>query len=153
MVSPNTATPATVRQVNRAILLNLIRTHQPVSRIQLSALTGIYRSNVSFIVEELVQEGLVREERGKPQGRGRVPMFLSLDPDGFRVAGISIRAGETVAALADLTGRILESTAFRTPKSPEVWVEHFQASLERLRSSSSRKPGDIHHICVSVPGM
>lgn len=153
MVSPNTATPATVRQVNRAILLNLIRTHQPVSRIQLSALTGIYRSNVSFIVEELIQEGLVREQRGKPLGRGRVPMFLSLDPDGFRVVGVSIRAGETVLALADLTGRIMQSTSFRTPKSPATWVDHFRSSLDRFRASSGPATSTFHQVCISVPGM
>ncbi len=153
MVSPNTATPATVRQVNRAILLNLIRTHQPISRIQLSTLTGIYRSNVSFIVEELIQEGLVSERRGKPEGRGRVPMFLSLNPDGFQVVGVSIRAGETVSAVADLTGRILQSTSFRTPKSPAVWLEHFRTSLARLHSAAGPGPDTFHHLCVSVPGM
>jgi predicted NBD/HSP70 family sugar kinase len=146
--APSTATPASVRQVNRAILLNLIRMHQPVSRIQLSALTGIYRSNVSFIVEELLRDGLVREERGQPSGRGRVPMLLSLNPDGCRVVGVSIRAGETVAALADLTGRVLDTASFRTPKTPKGWVERFERALSGLC-----EPAAIQHLCISVPGM
>ena len=151
--SPSTATPASVRQVNRAILLNLIRMHQPVSRIQLSALTGIYRSNVSFIVEELLAESLVREERGRPAGRGRVPMFLSLNPDGCRVVGVSIRAAETVAALAGLTGRVLDSAAFRTPKTPKAWLEHFRRAIEKLCGGARRWAAGIQHICISVPGM
>lgn len=151
--SPSTATPASVRKVNRAILLNLIRTHQPVSRIQLSALTGIYRSNVSFIVEELLAEGLVREERGQPSGRGRVPMFLSLNPDGCRVVGVSIRAAETVAALADLTGQVLDSVSFRTPKTPKSWLDNFRRCMDRLHGQSARQAPGIQHICISVPGM
>jgi predicted NBD/HSP70 family sugar kinase len=151
--SPSTATPASVRKVNRAILLNLIRTHQPVSRIQLSALTGIYRSNVSFIVEELLREGLVREERGRPSGRGRVPTFLSLNPDGRRVVGVSIRAAETVAALADLTGEVLGRVRFRTPKTAQSWLGNFRRCLERLRGESARQAPGIQHICISVPGM
>lgn len=146
--TPSTATPASVRKVNRAILLNLIRMHQPVSRIQLSALTGIYRSNVSFIVEELLSEGLVREERGHPSGRGRVPMFLSLNPDGCRVVGVSIRADQTVAALADLTGRILNSSTFPTPKTPKAWVDRFERALKEMC-----EPAAIQHIAISVPGM
>lgn len=151
--SPSTATPASVRKVNRAILLNLIRTHQPVSRIQLSALTGIYRSNVSFIVEELLAERLVCEERGQPSGRGRVPMFLSLNPDGCRVVGASIRAAETVTALADLTGRVLVSSTFRTPKTPKAWLEQFLRAIEKLRGAADRQPAGIQHICISAPGM
>lgn len=151
--SPNTATPATVRQVNRAILLNLIRIHQPLSRVKLSDLTGIYRSNVSFIVEELVEEGLVREERSTPSGRGRVPMLLSLNPDGFRVLGVSIRAAATVLSLADLTGKVIESATFATPKSPATWVEHFRRSLESLRPRGESHGAEIRHICISAPGM
>ena len=58
-----TATPSTVRDVNRRIILNLIRLHQPISRADLSAQTGISRSNISEIVDELVLMGMVKEKQ------------------------------------------------------------------------------------------
>jgi hypothetical protein len=45
-----TAAHAAIRDVNRSVLLNLIRDYRPVSRAQLSELSGIVRSNVSEIV-------------------------------------------------------------------------------------------------------
>lgn len=151
--SPRTATPATVRRVNRAILFNIIRSHGPISRAQLSAATGIHRSNVSFIVQELIDEGFLREERSTPAGRGRVPLLLSLNPDGFQVVGVSIRVEETVLCLADLTGQILTSSSFLTPKSPARWLERLYESLDALRSHSKGSVASIRQICVSVPGM
>src|SRR3954447_22583825 len=86
----HTATPSSVRDVNRSIVLNLVRLYQPISRVDLSNRTGIFRSSVSAIVDELVNDGLLLEKRAQPSGRGRVPVDLSLNPNGFRVLGVSI---------------------------------------------------------------
>ena len=100
----HTATPSTVRAINRSIILNLIRLHQPISRAELSHRTGIFRSNISDIVEELIAQELVVEKRGRPIGPGRVPMLLSLNSDGARVLAVSVRPSETLVAAAGLTG-------------------------------------------------
>src|SRR6185312_2007679 len=94
------------RDANRSIILNLIRLRQPISRAALSEQTGIYRSNVSGIVEDLIARDLVTERKGKPEGRGRVPIFLSLKADGFQVLGINMRPHKTSVALAGLTGEV-----------------------------------------------
>jgi hypothetical protein len=43
------ATSETARDINRRIVLNLIRKHQPVSRADLSRFSGLQRSTVSVI--------------------------------------------------------------------------------------------------------
>ena len=58
-----TATTGSVRDINRSILLNLVRSEQPISRADLSRRTGMFRSNVSAIIDELVNEGMLTEER------------------------------------------------------------------------------------------
>ena len=45
-----------VRDFNRRIVLNLIRTRQPVSRAELARLSGLQRSTISLIVEQLIDE-------------------------------------------------------------------------------------------------
>src|SRR5262245_38103369 len=84
-----TATPSTVRQVNRSIVLNLIRVYQTISRVDLSRRTGISRSNVSDIVDELLQQGYLTEEQAVPVGRGRVPLLISLNRRSHLVVGVS----------------------------------------------------------------
>ena len=64
-INPNNfklATRGTSREINRQIALTLIRTHQPVSRAELSRLMETNRANVTLLINELLEEGLVREE-------------------------------------------------------------------------------------------
>lgn len=151
---PYTATPSTIRDVNRSILLNLIRIHQPVSRARLSTMTGIFRSNVSDIVEQLLEQHLVVEKRAKPAGRGRVPLMLRLNGGGFRAIAVSVRPSTTTLALTGLTAEFEDRTDFPTPASPAELVERIAAEVENLRTTSRPrlKPASSQ-IAISVPGL
>src|SRR5215472_5273898 len=46
----------TARDINKRIVLNLIRQHQPISRAGLSRRSGLQRSTVSAITEQLISE-------------------------------------------------------------------------------------------------
>src|SRR5215813_9298878 len=101
-----TASTEVVRHINRRIVLNLIRTRQPLSRAELARISGMQRSTISLIVEELVAEEWVVEG---PQGRlprGRRPTFLRLNENRV-IIGVDIRPIHTTVALADANGRFL----------------------------------------------
>lgn len=146
----NGATPSTARQINRSIVLNLVRIHQPISRIELSNRTGIFRSNVSAIVDELVSDGLLIEQRAVPKGPGRVPVNLFLNPDGFRVLGISIRTFQTRVASSGLTGQIDTTVSFPTPHHPAAFVKELAKAIRRIRSESKN---GFQEVGISVPGL
>ena len=55
------AKQGTSREINRQIVLTLIRTHQPVSRADLSRLMDTNRANITFLVNELLEENWIRE--------------------------------------------------------------------------------------------
>jgi len=57
------ATSETARDINRRIILNLIRTHQPISRAELSRYSGLQRSTVSTITEQLIAIALTISDR------------------------------------------------------------------------------------------
>ncbi|HWQ54007.1 MAG TPA: ROK family transcriptional regulator [Bryobacteraceae bacterium] len=150
----HSATPSSIRAVNRAILLNLIRLQAPISRAGLSERTGIFRSNVSEIVDELIESGLVREKRAVPVGRGRVPFHLYLNDAGFRVLGISIRPDKTHAAYAGLGGEIQNSLSFATPKTPRGLMNELRLAIREMRSWIPDASGHLfEQICVSIPGL
>src|SRR5436305_12748178 len=100
-----TATPSSVRAVNRSIMLDLIRRHQPISRAGLARLTGIFRSSVYDIVEELLAHGLVAEAKDKGQRtRGRAPISLRLNESTMQVLGLNISPVYSQLAYAGLKG-------------------------------------------------
>jgi predicted NBD/HSP70 family sugar kinase len=150
----STASPSTIRDINRSILLNLIRLHQPVSRARLAVMTGMFRSSISDIVKELVDAGLLIEKRATPEGRGRVPVMLSLNDRGFEVIGVSVRFDQTTVAVAGLTGKTGERLSFATPQAPAELATRIAAAAAKLSAESEeQRSRSIQQIGVSVPGL
>ena len=150
----STASPSTIRDINRSILLNLIRLHQPVSRARLAVMTGMFRSSISDIVKELVDAGLLIEKRATPEGRGRVPVMLSLNDRGFEVIGVSVRFDQTTVAVAGLTGKSGERLSFATPQMPAELVSQIAAAAAKLSAGGgAQRSRSIQQIGVSVPGL
>src|ERR671929_1008852 len=96
------ATSETARDINRRIMLNLIRRHQPISRADLARHTGLQRSTVSVITEQLIKERWVTEGASGHAPRGRKPRFLHLNKERVGIIGVNIRPATTTLALADL---------------------------------------------------
>src|SRR5437773_551016 len=96
----------TSREINKQIALTLIRTHQPVSRADLSRLMETNRANVTFLVNELLDENLVREgDKGCEKVRGRKPTFLFLNSQGSFAVAVDVRVTKTFLMMTDSIGR------------------------------------------------
>src|SRR6202790_1579318 len=93
-----TASSEIIRDINRGIVLNLIRTRQPISRADLARVSGLQRSTISLIVEELIEAQWVREGPTGRLPRGRRPTFLRLNDDRM-IIGVDIRPVQTTVAL------------------------------------------------------
>jgi len=89
------ATSETARDINRRIVLNLIRSHQPISRADLARHSGLQRSTVSVIAEQLIEQRWVTEGANGHTLRGRRPRFLHLNKERVGVIGINIRPATT----------------------------------------------------------
>ena len=50
------ASSETARDINRSVVLNLIRRRQPISRADLARVSGLQRSTVSLITKQLIRE-------------------------------------------------------------------------------------------------
>jgi predicted NBD/HSP70 family sugar kinase len=147
------ASPSSVRAVNRSIVLELIRRRQPVSRADLARLTGIFRSSVSDIVDELVAEELVAEERAVSSKRGRVPISLRLNDSGYSVLGLNIRPHHCQIAYAGLSGQIQQTWTFRTPSSPDQLVHGVSKTIKRIREDLGMPPSQtFRKMGISIPG-
>ena len=103
-----------LRSTNRAIVLNFIRYHQPIARVEIAQRTGLQRSTVSLIVDDLIRDGSILEQRATSLRRGGVPRLLSINTGGHTAIGIDIELSEVTVALADMmeaspTGRFSNS--------------------------------------------
>lgn len=78
------------RRYNRAQVLNRLRIQGSASRADLAKQTGLTRSTISRIVDELSQEKLVHEIAEAQNKRGRPGTLLALNPSGGSAIGIEI---------------------------------------------------------------
>jgi predicted NBD/HSP70 family sugar kinase len=144
-----TASSEVVRDINRRIVLNLIRTKHPISRADLARLSGLQRSTVSLIVEQLIGELWVLEGPTGRLPRGRRPTFLRLNDDRV-IIGVDIRPIQTTIALADVNGRFTSQEVIPTPSDPDVAMAALIQAIQRLMQSCRGKK--IEGVGISVPG-
>src|SRR5438128_7935430 len=85
----NRATRSTSRQINRLILLNLVREFQPISRADLARRMAVGRGMVTTLVNELLAEGAVYEGALADVPRGRRPRGCTCSIFGRRPRGSS----------------------------------------------------------------
>ncbi len=105
-----------MRAMNQNMLLNLIRIHAPVSRTQLSVLSGLSSGTIVNIIAELLDQQLVVEQGIAESTIGRKAGLLDLDPEGGYVIGLSLIEEEIIAvALLNLLGEVVLTESWTAP--------------------------------------
>lgn len=144
------ATSETARDINRRIMLNLIRDHQPISRADLARQSGLQRSTVSVITEQLIRERWVSEGASGRVPRGRRPRFLHLNKERVGIIGVNVHPTRTTIALADLDANFVAQESVPTPRKPEKLIAEL---IPRLQNLIKMRPEIAHEgIGVSLPG-
>jgi predicted NBD/HSP70 family sugar kinase len=126
------ATRSTPRDVNRRIVLNLIREYQPISRAELARRMKVRRGTLTPLVRELVDSGAIFEKGTAATARGRRPTMLCVRTRGRYVVAADIRWGRSAVALSDVAGRMLARETFDTPATPDELVEVLGQQVSKL---------------------
>lgn len=143
------ASSETARGINRNIVLELIRTSQPLSRADLSRRSGLQRSTVSQIVEQLIRENWVREGGVASLARGRRPTLLGLNED-LMVIAVDLHPKQATVAMVDLNGRLLSRSVTHLTSNPAASTRLITNCIQRMRHAFSGK--SIEGIGMSLPG-
>jgi predicted NBD/HSP70 family sugar kinase len=143
------ATNETARDINRRIVLNLIRTHQPISRADAARLSGLQRSTISAIVEQLIGVHWVEEGATGRLPRGRRPTYLRLN-DRRAIVGIDIRPLNTTIAISDVNAKFSSIDVIPTATKPATGVRQI---CECVRHAVGARRGlEWEGIGISLPG-
>jgi predicted NBD/HSP70 family sugar kinase len=143
------ASSETARRINRDIVLELIRANQPISRADLSRSSGLQRSTVSQIVEQLIREKWVCEGAIASRPRGRRPTLLGLNDD-LVVIAVDIHPRQATVATVDLQGRLLSRSPVSLTLDPAVSTRGIIDCMLEMKRGLTRK--SIEGIGVSIPG-
>src|SRR5882757_74541 len=132
------ASSETARIINRDIVLELIRASQPISRADLARSSGLGRSTMSQIVEQLIGENWVREGAMGSLPRGRRPTMVGLNEDLVAIA-VDIHPRQASVALVDLNGRLQRWPVTITP-DPETSIRLIIDCIKRICAAQHKFP-------------
>jgi predicted NBD/HSP70 family sugar kinase/predicted transcriptional regulator len=129
------ASKGRMRDINEAIVLNLIRDKQSVSRVEIACKTGLQISTITVITKRLIKKGLVHEQGVAPSSGGRRPRLLALRAEKACVFGIDIGVTKTTLAIGDFNGSIIHREILATGRRPQPFLNKLIDKIEHLVES------------------
>jgi predicted NBD/HSP70 family sugar kinase len=137
------------RDMNRDVVLELIRARQPISRADLARFSGLQRSTVSLIIEDLLKEGWIREGQIARRPRGRRPTMLVLNDD-LAMLVCDVRPTQAIVAVVDLNGRFLSRESLPVLSDPSQTAAQIVDRMKKMKLKHAQK--SFEGVGISLPG-
>lgn len=149
-----------IRDLNRALVLNLVRERRSISRADIARITGLSPSTVTSITaslladELLVEEGPGQNRRDRSGAVGRPATLLRVDPAARHVVGIKLAPESLTATVTDLDAEPLAmvTLAHGTHAEPSDVPALFEKALERVLSEAGLASQRPLGIGIGMPG-
>jgi predicted NBD/HSP70 family sugar kinase len=149
-----TGDQALVRELNRAIMLNLLRTDAQ-SRAGLAAASGLNKTTVSSLITELLSAGLVRETGTAESGGGRPGTLLELNPRAGGMIGVELGVEYLRVVLADFCAVPVwhQELAFDHCQGPTVALEALVVLVGAAVAAARQSGQPILGLGLAAPGL
>jgi len=118
-----------VLEINRSLILRLLRQTQASTRVELARASGLRQSTVTNIIHDLMNWNLVTETGTIHGNKGRRSISLSLDDRLYRVIGLRLARRFVSAGLFTLDGT-LKSSRHQAIEP----IEGYQQALATMKS-------------------
>ncbi|KMK76230.1 ROK family transcriptional regulator [Alkalihalobacillus pseudalcaliphilus] len=144
-----------MRLTNRAKVLNQIRLKQPISRAVIAKETQLTPATVTNIVQDLLEEKMIKEgENGSSQG-GRKPILLSIDDRSKYIIGIDIGAFEVRMAITNLQAVIIrkKDLPLSAKLDNSLFLSYIEESIQNIIEESRLDKQAIVGIGIGMHGV
>ncbi|WP_188888371.1 ROK family protein [Paenibacillus radicis (ex Gao et al. 2016)] len=143
-----------IKKINTSIVLDAVRRNAPLSRAQISELSGLNKATVSSLVQDLIDSHLVLEIGPGQSSGGRKPVMLLFNGQAGHAIGIDLGVNYIRGVLTDLEGQVLrESQRSLKEHALDFTLEQLIQCIDELRAQAPGSPYGIVGIGVGVPGI
>ncbi len=143
-----------MREMNRSLILNVIRQEGSVSRAAIARRTRLSRSTVSSIVSELLEANLVHEVgRGRSSG-GRRPILINLNYSAGYVVGVDLGATHIIVLVANLNGDVIarREADFSVAVGPDAGLNQIADAVRQCLADAGISLERVLGVGMGVPG-
>lgn len=144
------ANHGTMKNYNLTNFMRILRRHAPISRADISRLTGIDKKCASLFSSELMEAGFIREVGVEASGRGRPGCLLDFVPKRNFSIGVAVQADRINCMLFELPGAHVRTAVYPLPAGVDLGallaaIRHAVRDMKRR----AKKPAGIG---ISFPG-
>jgi predicted NBD/HSP70 family sugar kinase len=133
------------------VILEIVRLHGPVSRVDVARLTGLTNQTVFNIVDGLHQTGLIRDFGRKVAERGQPAKLFEINADAAFSVGLHLERDHIASVLVDFKG-VIRSRTYRAGHltTPVEALKQALSSIRELRRKNHHKR--ILGLGIALPG-
>ncbi len=139
----------------RSAILDLIRSSGTVSRIELSAMSGLTPTSISRMVKSLIEAGLVIETGLGDSTGGKRPSLLELNPTARYAIGLSLDESQLTYVVTDFEGNVVSQlVSFGIGgQSPSDVMQRVAGEIAQLIRELKIPLGDVVGVGVAGAGL
>ncbi len=148
------STPSQLRRHNMGVVLELLHRDGPASRSELGTATGLTRSTIADLVQDLVACGVAVESgSARPTGPGRPSAVVRARPEGAVALAVEVAVESIAVATVGLGGEVLATERVESAVdalAPAEVVDRVAAMAGPLLAQHAEGPVGVG---VAVPGL
>lgn len=143
-----------VQATSRGMVLDLIRTQGPISRVELAALTGLTQATMSTVVRQLLDAELILETGRRMSTGGKPRTLLELNPVSRFGVGVQISTETVTCLVTNLAGTTVGRLRLRgfDGLAPDAAVQRLAAGVRSLLDYTGVPLDRVVGVGVVAPG-
>ncbi|CUX26718.1 ROK family transcriptional regulator [Clostridium sp. C105KSO13] len=154
MIRQKTSANLEIKKMNRSNIYHLLRNHKNLSRQDIARELRLSLPTVIQNLEELQDEGLVRESGSIGHTGGRRAKSYAIVPDARIAIGIDITRNHITVLAVNLEGTIVYRTRTRVPfQRTDKYYKEIGKMVEQTVSKVKKRTKAILGVGISVPGL
>jgi glucokinase-like ROK family protein len=144
-----------LREINLSTVLRYLQAGPTDSRAGLANLTGLNKTTVSSLVDELLDRGLVHEVGLATSAGGRPATLLELNPQAGQVIGVELGVDFISVILANIAGQLnwqrVQETDAAQPQ--QAIIDQALCLVDEARQASQAEGMRLLGLGLTLPGM
>ncbi|WP_202080868.1 ROK family transcriptional regulator [Caldalkalibacillus salinus] len=143
-----------MKQMNKTLILDIIRTHGPISRAEIAKMTKLTPPTVTNLVKDLLSTGMVVEGERMNSTGGRKAINLQINPTAYYVIGVNVGVSKVSVVVTDLMANVVvESSSALQHVSSDRIMDVVVETIRRCMQSSRVKADKFMGIGVGMHGL
>ncbi|MCJ7520453.1 MAG: ROK family transcriptional regulator [Anaerolineaceae bacterium] len=141
--------------MNNKIVIDILKKQPPLSRANLSTITGLNRSTISSIISDLIDEGWVKETNYQSDKVGRPGLLLEINPGGGFAVGVEIGVDFILVVIIDFSAKVIWRKRIETdPNEGQIEIQEkaFKLTTEAIEIGKKECTRPLG-IGIAIPGL